>query len=71
MLVALLTWLIYVAIGAVVVWLVVYLIDAYLPIPASIKNILRTVLWVVFAILCVIWLLPIVSAIDSSLPALK
>lgn len=71
MLVALLTWLIYVAIGAVVVWLVVYLIDAYLPIPAPIKNILRTVLWVVFAILCVIWLLPIVSAIDSSLPALK
>lgn len=71
MLVALLTWLIYVAIGAVVVWLVVYLIDAYLPIPAPIKNILRTVLWVVFAILCVIWLLPIVSAIDSSLPTLK
>lgn len=64
---ALLIWVVKVLVACLVGYIVTYIINAFVPIPPAIKNILVMVIWAIVAILCIIWLIPIVGALDGSL----
>ncbi len=64
---ALLIWVVKVLIACVIGYIVTYVINAFIPMPEPIKRIIVMVIWAVVAILCIIWLIPIVGVLDGNL----
>ena len=63
--IAFLWWVVKLAIASLVVWLVIWLVNSFLPFPPNIKYVISVVLWALVGIFAIILLIPIIASIDG------
>lgn len=64
-LVAVLYWALKVAVICLVAWLILWLLNSFIPIPANIKYVIGVVVWAVVAIAAIALLIPIIASADG------